>query len=86
MVHLDVANILYNQKIGITYMVRTQLYIFTQKSTMGIQLHVSALYIGHVRFYCKFNNQLHNMCVGETRSLLTLVGGMALDHYRPVLI
>jgi len=49
MAHLDVANILrvYNQKICITYMVRTQLYIFTQKSTMGIQLHVSALYIGH---------------------------------------
>jgi len=27
-------------------MVRTQLYIFTQNSTLGIQLHVSALYIG----------------------------------------
>ena len=27
--------------------VKTQLYIFTQKSTLGIQLHVSALYIGH---------------------------------------
>jgi len=27
-------------------MVRTQLHIFTQNSTMGIQLHVSALYIG----------------------------------------
>jgi len=26
-------------------MVRTQLYIFTQNSTLGIQLHVSALYI-----------------------------------------
>jgi hypothetical protein len=24
-----------------------QLYIFTQNSTLGIQLHVSALYIGH---------------------------------------
>jgi len=29
-------------------MVRTQLYIFTQNSTLGIQLHVSALYIGHM--------------------------------------
>jgi len=28
-------------------MVRKQLYIFTQNSTFGIQLHVSALYIGH---------------------------------------
>jgi hypothetical protein len=28
-------------------MVRTQLYIFTQNSTLGIQLQVSALYIGH---------------------------------------
>jgi len=28
-------------------MVRTQLRIFTQNSTMGIQLHVSGLYIGH---------------------------------------
>jgi hypothetical protein len=27
-------------------MVRTQLY-FTMSSTLGIQLHVSALYIGH---------------------------------------
>jgi len=38
---------LYNQKISITYMVRTQPYIFTQNSTLGIQLHVSALCIGH---------------------------------------
>jgi len=28
-------------------MVRIQLYIFTQNSTVGMQLHVSALYIGH---------------------------------------
>jgi len=28
-------------------MVRTQLYIFTRNSTLGIQLHISALYIGH---------------------------------------
>jgi hypothetical protein len=34
-------------KICITYVVRTPLYIFTQNSTLGIQLHVSALYIGH---------------------------------------
>jgi hypothetical protein len=38
---------IYNHKICITYMVRTQLYIFTQNSTLGIQLHVSALCIGH---------------------------------------
>jgi hypothetical protein len=37
---------LYNQKICINYMVRTQLYV-TQNSTLDIQLHVSALYIGH---------------------------------------
>jgi len=28
-------------------MVKTQLYIFTQNSTLGIQLRVLALYIGH---------------------------------------
>jgi len=28
-------------------MVRTQQYISTQNSTLGIQLHVSVLYIGH---------------------------------------
>jgi len=43
----NVVNILYNQKICITYMVRIQLNIFTQNSTLGIQLHVSALYVGH---------------------------------------
>jgi hypothetical protein len=36
---------LYNQKICINYMVRTQLiYFHTEQYT---QLHVSALYIGH---------------------------------------
>jgi hypothetical protein len=40
---------LYNQNIctRINCMVRKQLYIFTRNSTFGIQLHVSALYIGH---------------------------------------
>jgi len=37
----------YNRKICINYMVKKQLYIFTRDSTLGIQLHVSALYIGH---------------------------------------
>jgi len=37
----------YNQKTYITYTVRIQLHIFTQNSTLGIQLHVSALYIDH---------------------------------------
>jgi hypothetical protein len=46
-VFMNTAIKLYNQKICITDMVRTQLYIFTQNSTLGIQLHVSALYIGH---------------------------------------
>jgi len=41
------ADYLYNQKTCINYIVRTQLYIFTQNSTFGIQLHVSALYVGH---------------------------------------
>ena len=42
-----------------------------------------------VRLYYKLNKQLYNMCVGYsggTRSRLTLVGGMVLDHYGPVLI
>jgi hypothetical protein len=50
-----------------------------------------------VRLYCKHIKQLYNMCVGYsggkeissvtlggTRSLLTLVGGMVLDHCGPV--
>jgi hypothetical protein len=36
-----------NQKICINYMVRIQLYIFTHNSTLGVQLHVSALCIVH---------------------------------------
>ena len=46
-VPITIRGKLYNQKICITYIIRIQLYIFTQNSTLGIQLHVSALYIGH---------------------------------------
>jgi hypothetical protein len=42
--------IVYNQIICINCMVRTQLYIFTQNSTLGIQLHVSVLCIGRRQF------------------------------------
>jgi len=43
----NITQSLYNRKIYINYLVRTQLYIFTQNSTLGKQLRVSALYIGH---------------------------------------
>jgi hypothetical protein len=42
-----------------------------------------------VMLYSKLNKQLYNMCVGYsggTRSRLTVVGGMVLDHCGPVLI
>ena len=42
-----------------------------------------------VRLYYKLNKQLYNMCAGYcggTRSRLTVVGGMVLDLYEPVLI
>jgi hypothetical protein len=55
---------LYNQKICVTYMVRTQLHILTQISTLGIQLHVSTLYIGNRQVYRKPNKQLYNICLG----------------------
>jgi hypothetical protein len=45
--HPPCVDQLYNQKIYINYMVRTQIDIFIQNSTFGIQLHVSALYIDH---------------------------------------
>jgi hypothetical protein len=47
---------MYNYKEQCYYIIRKyvlpiwsekQLYIFTQNNTLGIQLHVSALYIGH---------------------------------------
>jgi hypothetical protein len=53
---------LYNQKICIKYMVRKQLYIFTQNSTYKYMFRPCILAI--VRLYCKFNKQLYNMCVG----------------------
>jgi hypothetical protein len=33
-------------------------------STLGIQLHVSALYIGHRQVVLKLNKELYNMRVG----------------------
>jgi hypothetical protein len=47
---------LYNQKICITYMVRTQLYIFTQNSTYNYMFRPCILAI--VRLYYKLNKQL----------------------------
>jgi len=53
---------LYNQKICIKYMARTQLYIFTQNSTYNYMFRPCILAI--VRLYYKLNKQLYNMCVG----------------------
>jgi len=53
---------LYNQKIFIKYMVRTQLYIFTQNSTYNYMFRPCMLAI--VRLYYKLNKRLYNMCVG----------------------
>ena len=55
-------------------MVRTQLYIFTQDNTLGIRLHVSALYIGHRQVILELNKQLYNMCVGYS-------GGNEISSY-----
>jgi len=64
-------------------MVVSLLYIFTQNSTLGIQLHVSVLYIGHRQAAMQY---VCGVLWGGTRSRLTLVGGMVLDHYGPVLM
>ena len=68
-------------------MVRTQLY-FTMSSTLGIQLHVSALYIGHRQVVLKLIKELYKMHVGcpggGARSRLTTVGGMALNLWRGI--
>ena len=32
-------------------------------SIVGIQLHVSALYVGHLQFEIQLTNQLYKMCV-----------------------
>jgi hypothetical protein len=53
---------LYNQKICIKYMVRTQLYIFTQNSTHNYMFRPCILAI--IRLYYKLNKQLYNMYVG----------------------
>jgi hypothetical protein len=60
--HPHCVDQLYNQKICITYIVRTQLYIFTQNSTYNYMFRpcISAI----VRLYYKLNKQLYNMCVG----------------------
>ena len=69
-------------------MIRTQIYIITQNSTYNYMFPPCILAI--VRLYYKLNKQLYNMCVGGTvggtGSRLTVVGGMVLEHYGPVLI
>ena len=65
-------------------MVRIQLYIFTQNSILGIQLRVSALYIGHRQVTIQYVRGV--LWEGVTRSRFTIVGGMALGYYGPVLI
>ena len=45
--HPHCIDLIISSEICINCMVRTQLYIFTQNSTLVIQLHVSTLYIGH---------------------------------------
>jgi len=53
----------YYNTICIKHVGRTQLY-FTMSSTLGIQLHVSALYIGHRQVVLKLIKELYKMCVG----------------------
>ena len=51
-------------------MVRTQVY-FTMSSTLGIQLHVLALYIGHREVVLKLIKELYKMRVGCPGGMLT---------------
>ena len=71
-------------------MVRIQLY-FTMSSTLGIQLHVSAMYISHRQVLLKnYQGTIQNACGvscgggGRVRSRLTIVGGIALDLWRDI--
>ena len=67
-------------------MVRTQLY-FTMSITLGIQLHVLTLYIGHRQVVLKPMKELYKIregCPEGTRSRLTIVGGMALNLWRGI--
>jgi len=59
---------LYNQKICIKYMVRTQLYIFTQNSTYNYMFRPCIL--AFVSLYYKLNKQLYNMCLGYSTHIL----------------
>jgi hypothetical protein len=49
-------------------------YIFSQNSTLVIQLHVSAWYSGHCQVVLYLNRQLYNMC-GPGNSV-----GIATDY------
>jgi len=57
---------LYNQERCIKYMVRIQLYIFTQNSTYSYMFRPYILAI--VSLYFKLNKQLYNMCMGYPRT------------------
>ena len=53
----------YYSIICIKHMFRTQLYL-TMSSTLGIQLHVSALYTGHRQVVLKLIKELYKIRVG----------------------
>jgi len=70
-------------------MVKTQLYVFAQNSTLVYNYMFRPCILAIVRLYCNLNKQLYNMCVGYcggTISRLTLVGGMVLDHYGSIVV
>ena len=58
--------ILYNHKICVTYMVRTQLYIFSHIIVHWVYNYMfRPCVLAIVSLYCKLNKQLYNMCVGN---------------------
>jgi len=64
---------MYYTLLCIKHMFRTQLN-FTMSGTLGIKLHVSALYIGHRQVVLKLIKELYKMRVGfpHTHYLLNL--------------
>ena len=47
----------------------------SSSSTVGIQLHVSALYMGHLQFVIQLTEQLYKMCGEFFGGYLELGGG-----------
>jgi len=86
---LESLSQLYNQKICITHMVKTQLYVFAQNSTLVYNYMFRPCVLAIVSLYCIVNKQLYSMCMGycgETTFRLTLVVGMVLDHYGSIVV